>query len=354
MYYQPTIKAIDLFCGTGGLTYGLKKAGIDVTLGFDIDPDCKYSYEQNNNVPMKISDVNTVDPKEIKKHWKGADYTLLAGCAPCQPFSTHTNKYGDRSSDRKWGLLYSFARLIKETEPDFVTMENVAPLEKEEIFHNFLNTLEEMKYHVFYKTVFLPDYGVPQTRRRLVLLASKFGKIELIPPTHEKDNYPTVRQFLGSLPPIQAGETDTKDTLHRSRDLSSINLERIRNSKPGGTWEDWPESLLNECHKKESGRTYSAVYGRMQWDEPGPTITTQFFTYGTGRFGHPEQDRALSLREGALLQSFPINYKFYDLEKPLSIDRVGKLIGNAVPPELGKIIGVSIINSLEGNENATT
>jgi DNA (cytosine-5)-methyltransferase 1 len=180
-----------------------------------------------------------------------------------------------------------------------------------------------------------------------VLLASKLGNINLIPATHEPENFKTVKSAIGDLEELKAGSSSKIDRLHRSAGLSEKNLQRIKKSKPGGSWRDWERDLRATCHKKESGSTYSSVYARMAWNKPSPTITTQFFSYGTGRFGHPEQDRALSIREGALLQTFPKKYKFIQPGFPVDVLRLGKHIGNAVPVKLGEIIGKSIIKHLE-------
>lgn len=212
---------------------------------------------------------------------------------------------------------------------------------------DFERFLKESRYYVSYSNVYCPDYGIPQKRRRLVLIASKYGKIELITPTHSKESYKTIKDAIGDLPPIESHEVCEIDPLHKTTTLSEINLKRIRSSKPKGTWLDWDEDLRLECHKKSSGNSYKSVYGRMAWDEPSPTITTQFYNYGTGRFGHPNQDRALTLREGAILQTFPIDYKFYEKEDDISITKLGRHIGNAVPVKLGLVIGESIINHLE-------
>ena len=181
-----------------------------------------------------------------------------------------------------------------------------------------------------------------------MLLASKLGEIDIVSPTHSKQEYRTVEDIIGDLEPIAAGEIAAKDPLHRSSKLNEVNMKRIRQSKPGGTWRDWDEELLAPCHKKKTGKSYSGVYARMVADDVGPTITTQFYNYGTGRFGHPEQDRALSLREGALLQTFPSDYEFIDPELPFSMKRLGTHIGNAVPVDLGVVIGRSIISHLGG------
>lgn len=173
-------------------------------------------------------------------------------------------------------------------------------------------------------------------------------KIPLQMNNKEGKNQPvTVRQVIGNLPPIAAGEKNYSDNLHVTATLSDINIQRIQHSIPGGTWRDWPESLVLDCHKKDSGQTYSAVYGRMRWDDVAPTITTQFIGYGTGRFGHPEQDRALTLREGAMLQTFPRGYSFVPQGETVVLKNIARHIGNAVPPRLGEVIGLSIKSHCE-------
>jgi DNA (cytosine-5)-methyltransferase 1 len=153
----------------------------------------------------------------------------------------------------------------------------------------------------------------------------------------------TVRSAIGHLRPIEAGEADPNDRLHSASKLSDLNMRRIRASSPGGTWREWDRSLLAACHRKESGGSYPSVYGRMEWDSPAPTITTQCFGYGNGRFGHPEQDRAISLREAAILQTFPEGYKFLgDGERP-SFSKFGRLIGNAVPVRLAEVVAKSVL-----------
>lgn len=236
---------------------------------------------------------------------------------------------------------------MQETLPEIVSMENVPNLIHEKVFKDFVRTLRANNYYVEYQIVYCPDYGVPQHRKRLVLLASRMGEIHLIPPIYAEENYPTVRNAIGNLQPIEAGEICAKDQLHRSSSLSPINLRRIQQSVPGGTWRDWDDDLKLRCHKKDSGTTFPSVYGRMEWDKPSPTITTQFYGYGNGRFGHPEQNRAISLREGAILQSFPDDYIFVDEEHPAKKRELGTHIGNAVPVELGRAIGVSIQRHLE-------
>jgi DNA (cytosine-5)-methyltransferase 1 len=341
-----TLAVIDLFCGVGGLTHGLSKAGIPVIAGFDLDETCKYAYETNNKSKFHCRDITELTGVEVNELYPEDCTKILVGCAPCQPFSPHTQKYPDRSARHDWGLLNSFTRLITEIEPEIVSMENVFEISRTQVFQDFLFVLHVLSYNVSWKRVFCPDYGISQTRKRLVLLASRLGDIELIPPTHMPEKYPTVRQTIGNLPPIAAGEMHRTDHLHRTSALRALNLRRIMQSVPGGTWRDWDEQLISPCHKRETGRSYSGVYARMAPDAIGPTITTQFYNYGTGRFGHPEQNRALSLREGALFQTFPPDYDFLDPEMEFSIKRIGTHIGNAVPVNLGEAIGRSILRHL--------
>ena len=348
-----TYAAIDLFCGVGGLTKGLEQAGINVVAGIDFEPSCQYAYEKNNNAKFIQRDITTLTPKELGALYPdNLDIHILAGCAPCQPFSKYTQRYRkDGYKDEKWRLLYSFGSLAKAICPQIIAMENVPELKKTTIFTDFTKELQKCGYHVFYQIVYCPDYGIPQSRRRLVFLASLLGEISLLPATHTPDNYVTVKEAIGNLPLLVAGMTDPDDLLHSATALSEKNLKRIRQSIPGGTWRDWDKELQLKCHKKSSGKTYPSVYGRMLWDAPSPTITTQFYGYGNGRFGHPAQDRALSLREGAILQSFPKDYKCISPTDILNKRKLGLQIGNAVPVRLGKVIGLSIIEHIRRYDN---
>lgn len=347
------IAIVDLFCGIGGLTKGLELAKLNVIAGIDFNESCSYAYEINNNSTFIHKDITLVKPNEIKSLFKKADVRVLVGCTPCQPFSKLTKRYrkeekiGGREGDcwqkdNKWKLLDSYYDIIEGVLPEVISLENVPELCKEEIFNDFILKLNKLKYKVSYSIVYCPDYGMAQGRKRLVLLASRLGTINLIPPTHTAENYVTVRDVIGNLPSILDGQKNEKDPLHNSAKLSEKNKKRIIQSVQGGTWDDWEPELKLDCHSKKSGKSYGSIYGRMVWDKPSPTITTQFYGYGNGRFGHPEQNRALSMREGALLQSFPNNYIFYDYEKTFSRRELGIHIGNAVPVELGRIIGISI------------
>ncbi|MDA8240878.1 MAG: DNA cytosine methyltransferase [Nitrospiraceae bacterium] len=347
MSSKADIVAADLFCGAGGLTRGLIDSGIRVVAGFDIDEACRYPYETNNKPAVfEKRSVSEIDGKRLKALYPSNSVQVLVGCAPCQPFSKYTQGL-EKSMDEKWGLLSHFGRLVEELKPHVVSMENVPQLQRHSVYDEFLGTLRRMGYSISASEVYCPDYGIPQHRTRLVLFASLLGPIEIIPTTYGPDTYLTVEDAIRRLPRLKAGEICQSDPLHRSSRLSDINLQRIRNSKPGGTWRDWPIDLVAKCHRKKAGKTYPSVYGRMVWDKPSPTITTQFFGFGNGRFGHPEQNRAISLREGAILQSFPSNYEFVQRGRGFNFRTVGRMIGNAVPVRLGAIVGATIIRHVE-------
>ena len=342
-----TYEVIDLFCGIGGLSYGLKCQGMKILAGFDLDYTCQYAYETNTGGKFYYRDVKTISGDEINKLYsqKKNVIKVLAGCAPCQPFSSYAFKNKNKDKD-KYNLLYEFGRLVKEVHPDIVTMENVpaiASFKLKSVLADFVEVLQNEGYNVKYKVVYCPDYGIPQTRKRLVLLASRLGNIDLISPTHKKENYVTVKDAIGHLPPLEAGQGCPTDALHRCRALSPLNLQRLKSTPYGGSWKDWPADLMLECHKKESGKSFGSVYGRMVWEEPSPTMTTLCTGIGNGRFGHPVQNRAISAREAALFQTFPITYKFFPNEQEVSLTKASRYIGNAVPPRLGEIIANSIM-----------
>lgn len=340
------VAAVDLFCGAGGLTHGLIRAGIDVRLGIDLDPTCRFPIEKNNDTRFLEADVSKITPSDISNAFQDSKISLIAGCAPCQPFSSYSQGARRHKAHKDWGLLSSFSDLVFEILPTLVTIENVPPLRNQKIFKDFVSKLSAHGYFVDYKVINCINIGLPQSRQRLVLVASSIGLITL-PDTFKPPK--TVRDVISVLPPISAGSSDPNDPLHASASLSELNLERIRHSKPGGTWRDWPEQLRAPCHQKKSGATYPSVYGRMKWDEPAPTITTQCYGFGNGRFGHPEQDRAISLREASMIQSFPKNYAFAPKDTPANFNNFGRLIGNAVPVLLGEYIGETIMSHIDSN-----
>ena len=337
---------VDLFCGAGGLSYGFKMESFRLAAGIDIDETCRYPYVTNNKAPFLRKDVGTLIPSEVENLFLPGGKRVLVGCAPCQPFST----YNQKNEDPNWRLLQSFGNLIECIRPDVVSMENVPRLmtfKQGSTFRKFVNTLERADYHVVWDILYGPDFGLAQTRSRLVLLASHLGEISLPEPTHVK-KHRTVKDEIGNLPHLKHGEVDARDVLHCASRLSPTNARRMAAAKPGGTWRDWDAALVADCHKVATGKGYSSVYGRMSWTAPAPTITTQFFGFGNGRFGHPEQDRGLSLREGALLQGFPRDYEFVSPGERVQFKKIGRLIGNAVPVNLAQAIARAVRVHIEG------
>lgn len=334
------IEAIDLFCGAGGLTRGLLDAGIQVKAGFDIDGTCRHAYEHNNKgAKFRERDIAQVTASELDRAWSRNAIRLLAGCAPCQPFSSAANAAVPDGVDPRYRLLDHFARLIRACRPELVTMENVPQVRTHKPYEDFVSSLKALGYQVWSRSVACSEYGVPQTRRRLVLMASRLGAVSSPPRSVVPAKDLTVKRALNGLSRLRAGQADREDPIHFARSLTPLNLERMRASKPGGTWHDWPVDLRAPCHVKLSGASYPSVYARMRADQPSPTITTQFYNFGTGRFGHPTQHRAITPREAALLQSFPPSYEFTRLDDVPNMSALGRMIGNAVPPKLGEAIG---------------
>ena len=337
------IKAIDFFCGAGGLTHGLKLSGIDVFAGVDVDITCKQTYEYNNNSKFINKSIVETTAKEIKElfkiNTKKNNYTMITGCAPCQPYSminTRKNKNDDRKT-----LLEEFSRIIKGVSPHFVLMENVSRLNKENTyFYKFLKMLEEQGYKYEYQVLNAKDYEVSQNRKRLFLIATRLKKVNLSFESIEKKEPILLKEVIKNLETIEHDKASTSDPLHQSRKLNEINLKRIQATpKNGGLRSAWSEDLKLNCHKKKE--VFLDNYGRLSWDKLSSTITTKFNQYYSGRFGHPEQDRALSLREGALIQSFPSNYNFFGTDF-----EIAKQIGNAVPVNLSKAVGQTFVKSI--------
>lgn len=346
MKRKKTIKAVDFFCSGGGMTYGIRKAGIDVIAGIDIDASCKETYEKNNpRSKFILANVFEMEEKELKENinLKRNDDSLgLIGCNPCQYWSiVRTDK---TRSEKSKNLLVEFHRFVKYFNPGFVVVENVPGIlrkEEESGLQDFISDLESRGYKVRYKIVNLNEYGVPQTRKRFSLIASRVTK-DLIFPEPDKNNRPVVKDFIGvhnNFPRVNAGFRDVSEFNHTVSSLSEKNIKRLEKTpKNGGSWLDWANDS-NLKRDRYNGNGFKDNYGRMSWDKPAPTITTKFFSISNGRFGHPEEDRAISLREGATLQTFPKNYVFYTK----SMRVAARMIGNAVPPEYAKRIGEAII-----------
>ncbi|WP_442847437.1 DNA cytosine methyltransferase [Leeuwenhoekiella sp. H156] len=338
------LKAVDFFCSAGGVTCGFKQAGIEVLGGIDIDKNCKETYEINNSAKFLNADVSKLDKKQIGKFFKirrNQRNLIFVGCSPCQYYSNITT---NKSKSKKTRLLLEdFREFVEFYRPGYVFIENVPGFDKNpkspiERFKSFLTD----EGYVFDDGILNSKYfGVPQSRRRYVLMATRIKK-KISIPNEDRSYVKTVREAIGNserFPVVDAGNFDTTDFQHTTARLSKVNLQRIRLTKhDGGDRRDWPQGIKPKCYNTHKG--HYDVYGRMFWDKPAPTITTRFNSYSNGRYGHPVQDRAISLREGAVLQSFPIDYKFYSSSNVT----IAKMIGNAVPPLLAKNVG-KIFNS---------
>jgi len=346
---ESPISAVDLFSGAGGLTYGLRKAGIRVEAGIDLDPAAEFAFKANNPDSEYLCwDLGRKNYQSVEKLFQPGKLRLLAGCAPCQPFSKYTN---GKDKHKSWNLLNNFGRLVDRIRPELVTMENVPELARRgsEVFEGFLKNLRKAGYDLDWDIVDARHYGVPQSRKRLVLLASRLGEISIPKGRYSSPGrWKTVRKTIGRLPPLESGAEDPKDRLHVAAKLSEMNMRRVRATRhDGGSRKDWPDELILPCQKRKSGKGYVSVYGRMWWDRPASTITTLCTGIGNGRFGHPEQDRAISLREAALIQSFPKSYRFWPRDQTINRSAVSRMIGNAVPPKLAQALGEAILKHVE-------
>ncbi|OGO34903.1 MAG: hypothetical protein A2Z03_02965 [Chloroflexi bacterium RBG_16_56_8] len=343
---------IDFFCGCGGMTAGLIKAGVDVLLGIDNDPLCKETYERNNGVPFECADLRTIPLARIAKalEKKGRRPTILAACAPCQPFSKVRKSGVKKHPDMN--LLNVFLRFVLEFEPEYVLCENVPRMESsrhgKRVILKFVTALIAHGYKVDYGVVNAADFEVPQNRWRLVIMASRIRDGVKVPVGPTAGAQPTVRDAIGHYPPLQAGEKRNDVPNHWAAKLEAKNLERIRAvPKDGGDLRSVNARLRPRSRKNFKNYGHGGffdVYGRMRWDAPAPTLTTRCNSYSNGRYGHPDQDRAISIREAAALQSFPDSYIFH----VKAINDGAKLIGNAVPINLAYHLANSMLNITSG------
>ena len=353
------ITAFDFFCGCGGTSRGFQNAGINIAFALDIDPDVKSTFTLNFPETIfcykSITELTASDLQPALDRHKYS-YKLFCGCAPCQPFTKQNTESPKR--DARKNLLSRFGIIIDEFRPDFVFVENVpglqkVPKNKRGPFPAFKKLLKKIGYHITYGVVAAQDYGAPQLRRRFILLASKHGEICIPAPTHGKDRdnpYKTVRDAIEDLPAIAAGETFKGPNVlnHRAADLSELNMERIKASDPdGGGRNNWPNKLWPGCYTRtdEEGKTHSGhtdCYGRLWWDKPSTGLTTRCISYSNGRFGHPEQNRAISIREAARLQGFDDEFEFTG-----NLASMARQIGNAVPVDLAYAMGKHFMKHLE-------
>jgi DNA (cytosine-5)-methyltransferase 1 len=344
------LKAVDFFCSGGGMSSGMQHSGIKILAGIDYDNSCRETYEANINGAKFIhADVFDYKEQELEKELnlkKNDDDLVLIGCSPCQ-FWSIINTDRTKSSKSK-SLLIEFKRFVEYFNPGYVVVENVPGVlrrKDESGLEDFIVWLESHGYAVHHGVHNVMEYGVPQSRRRLTLIANRVNSYVLEPIKHNgelKTVYDTIGEHNG-FPKIEAGHKDETEFMHTVAGLKKINLDRLDiTPKDGGTRLSYVDNdlLAPKCHKGKTNG-FKDIYGRMWWNKPSPTITTKFFSVSNGRFAHPEENRAISIREGAALQSFPLDYKI----KATSIANACRMIGNAVPPKYAASIGKAIIKN---------
>lgn len=348
--------AVDIFSGAGGLTTGLKSAGFRVIAGVELEPHAVATYKVNHpETKIFKQDVTTVKGVDLLAEANSNQIHLLAGCPPCQGFTTLTAKY--KKTDPRNRLIREVARLIEESKPLSIMIENVPGLAKkgQRLFNEFIRRIEAEGYIADWGVLQVADFGIPQSRRRLVLLAGRGFSIPLPKPTHSKSGedglqkWRSIRSVLVGLtaPTTLAEASASGGTTHDwnvVRTLSEKNIQRLQYAVPGKSRKSIPKRLRPKCHKnRDTG--FSNVYGRMKWDDVSPTITAGCTTLSKGRFGHPEEDRTVSVREAALLQTFPKEYIF---SSPY-MAHVCEMIGNALPCEFAAILAQACADSIRKN-----
>lgn len=351
--------SIDLFSGGGGLSEGLRQAGFSINAAVEIDPVASDTFRLNHKGAVVIErDIKYVSSSQLAKECgiKYGQLDLLAGCPPCQGFSSLTSKY--KRDDSRNSLIKEVSRLVKDLKPRTVMIENVPGLmgKGRDYLSAFVQDLEELGYIVNYDVLQVADYGIPQERRRFVLLAGLGFEIEIPKPTHSRTGnnglpkWKTVREaFSGLGKPVPLDQSISYGgpqsvNWNIIRNLSTINIERLKHVRPGGPRYDIPDPLRPKCHQgKNSG--FGNVYGRMSWDKPSPTITGGCTVLSKGRFGHPTELRTISVREAARLQTFPDSFQF----ATDFIDHACQIIGNALPCEFARIMGKACHEKLSSN-----
>jgi len=340
------IYAAEIMCGIGGATRGFLDAGIQVVRGVDIDETCRKTYEENNK-PAKFlqRDIQELTVEELLAgtQLEQNDKFVLIACAPCQPFS----RAGVKDPRDSKSLVSAIGKLVRNIKPDFVFAENAPGFQKvyPDIYKEFLEPYTDMGYHCQSDVVNLKEYGVPQNRSRYLFIASRDYEISLPDKTHGegKLDFVTVKQTIKKYPPLKPGKENKEIPNHTCYDLSEILLDRLRHTpKNGGSRSAWPNHLVLKCHKNKRG--HSDVYGRMRWDTVGPTLTCRCISVSNGRFAHPTQNRGISVREAAALQTFKDDFIFYE---PKSV--AARHIGNAVPPLVASLTAKRIQETLRKN-----
>ncbi len=351
-------RAVEIFSGGGGLAVGLKRSGFDLVAAVEVEKHAATTFKANHpQVQVYMQDVRSITG-EMLAATTSHKIDVLAACPPCQGFSSLTYKWN--KEDKRNNLVSEVARLAGELRPTAIMMENVPGLAKKglKVFQDLLERLEIAGYKTRWSILQVANFGVPQFRRRLVLLAGLGFYIPLPEAKYSKNGengkprWRTVRDTISGIEEKPITFTKAKDNggaqafnWHVVRQLSSKNIKRLKAAQPGGNWEDFPENLRPPCHRN-GYKGFSNVYGRMEWDKPSCTITGGCTTFSKGRFGHPDQDRTISLREAALLQTFPIEYRF---DTPY-FERACEIVGNALPCKFAEAIGHQVHEALIANK----
>ena len=335
-----SLGVFDFFSGCGGASKGFQNSGMEPVFALDFDKDAAATFRNNfPNAVVRVSDIVQFESEELEDLVSKHDVTLFCGCAPCQPYTRQNTQKPEKKADTRRSLLSHFGSLVEEHRPDYIFVENVPGVQSvsgNSMLTRFRKLLEAIGYQLNFGIVKSRNFGVPQRRRRLVLLGSRHGSINFPEETH-RSRYSTVREWISHFPPIKAGETHPKELNHRAANLSELNLRRISATPPEGSRADWPAELRLDCHSKKDYTGHTDVYGRMKWDRPATGLTTRCISLSNGRYGHPEQDRAISVREAAALQTFPDNFEFFG-----ALNSQAKQIGNAVPVLLAQAFGTQI------------
>jgi DNA (cytosine-5)-methyltransferase 1 len=324
---MPIFNSIDLFSGCGGLTEGMRRAGFTTRVAVEIDASAVKAFKLNHKKTIVIQrDIRSVDISDVQAAMRNEPVHLLAGCPPCQGFS-RMRKLNRRKSviDSRNSLVAEYLRFVKALKPLTIMMENVPGLQDYYLFKEIVKELDKLGYNPKVAIVNVRDFSVPQSRKRLVLVGSILGNIDVARPVLPNK---TVRHVIGNLPLPER----SKDPIHKIFPSHTFIVQKRIDMTPknGGSRKDLPKAFILNCHKRDV-IGFSDVYGRLRWDDYSTTITGGCLNPSKGRFLHPEQNRCISAREAALLQSFPINYKF-----PVNIPKadLALMIGNALPPML--------------------
>jgi DNA (cytosine-5)-methyltransferase 1 len=341
-----TLKAIDLFCGAGGLSRGLSEAGFEIVAAVDSWEAALRTYRANFPAHRALAVDASALTADLLNTSSGLD--LIAGGPPCQGFSIQ--RIGHDLDDRN-DLVLAFARIVSELHPRCFLMENVPGLlgrRGKHVAENFTRMMIDSGYDLRHAIIDAADYGVPQNRKRVFFVGwdrNALRQFSFPPPSSAEEERRTVREAIGDLPsPPMDFSAMPGDALHRRIRLSPKNLERLRLIPPGGGFEDLPVEMRVDCHKSGAARIgHRSVYGRLAPDRPAATITARFDSFTRGKFGHPWEERNITLREGARLQGFPDCHEFYGTQ-----EEVAAQIGNAIPPSLAYAFGKALREFLEG------